>query len=98
MSGSPAEASGGRDFLTYTLFGHIMCIDERENAMIRTNIVLDDVLVAKCQRSTGIKTRRALINHALEELLRHDRQKKVLELKGTVRWEGDLAAWRKKRG
>jgi len=66
--------------------------------MSRTNIVLDDALVAKCQQSTGIKTRRALIHHALEELLRRKRQKKVLELKGTVQWEGDLAAWRKKRG
>lgn len=66
--------------------------------MSRTNIVLDDKLVADCQRATGIKTRRALVHHALEELLRHDQQKKVLELKGAVRWEGDLAAWRKKRG
>ena len=65
--------------------------------MSRTNIVLDDKLVADCQRATGIKTRRALVNHALEELLRHKRQKKVLELKGAIRWEGDLAAWRKKR-
>ena len=66
--------------------------------MSRTNVVLDDDLVAKCQQSTGIKTRRTLINHALEELLRHERQKKVLQLKGTVQWEGDLAAWRKTRG
>jgi len=65
--------------------------------MGRTNIVLDDTLVADCQRATGIKTRRALIHHALAELLRHERQKKVLELKGKIRWEGDLAAWRKKR-
>lgn len=66
--------------------------------MSRTNIVLDDALVTKCRQSTGIKTRRKLIDHALQELLRHERQKKVLELKGTVRWEGDLAAWRKQRG
>jgi Arc/MetJ family transcription regulator len=66
--------------------------------MSRTNVVLDDKLVAKCQRATGIKTCRAVIHHALEELLRQDRQKKVLELKGAIRWEGDLAAWRKKRG
>ena len=66
--------------------------------MSRTNVVLDEKLVAKCQRATGIKTRRALIHHALQELLRHQDQKKVLELKGTVHWEGDLAAWRKKRG
>jgi Arc/MetJ family transcription regulator len=65
--------------------------------MSRTNVVLDDKLIAHCQRATGIKTRRALIHHALQELLRHKRQKKVLQLKGTVRWEGDLAAWRRKR-
>ena len=66
--------------------------------MSRTNIVLDDKLVADCQRATGIKTRRALVHHALEELLRNKRQRKVLELKGAIHWEGDLTAWRKKRG
>lgn len=65
--------------------------------MGRTNIVLDDALVADCQRATGIKTRRVLIHHALHELLRHECQKKVLELKGKVQWEGDLSAWRKRR-
>ena len=64
----------------------------------RTNVVLDDTLVADCEKVTGLKTRRALIDHALQELLRHERQKKVLELKGTVRWEGNLATWRKRRG
>jgi Arc/MetJ family transcription regulator len=66
--------------------------------MSRTNVVLDDALVAGCQKATGLKTRRAIIDHALRELLRHKRQKKVIELKGTVRWEGNLAKWRKRRG
>lgn len=66
--------------------------------MGRTNVVLDDELVEKCRKATGIETRRALIDHALRELLRRERQKKVLELKGAVRWEGDLSAWRKARG
>ncbi|MBI3015701.1 MAG: type II toxin-antitoxin system VapB family antitoxin [Candidatus Tectomicrobia bacterium] len=65
--------------------------------MRRTNVVLDDDLVAKCQKETGIRTLRTLIDHALHELLRHKRQKKVLELKGAVRWEGDLEEWRKGR-
>jgi Arc/MetJ family transcription regulator len=62
--------------------------------MGRTNVVLDDKLMAKCQRATGIKTKRALIQHALEELLRRKDQKRLLELKGKVHWEGDLDAWR----
>jgi Arc/MetJ family transcription regulator len=66
-------------------------------AMGRTNVVLDNDLVEKCQKETGIPTVRALIDHALHELLRHKRQKKVLELKGTVHWEGDLDKWRERR-
>jgi Arc/MetJ family transcription regulator len=62
--------------------------------MGRTNVVLDDEIVGKCQRATGIKTRRALIDHALRELLRRERQKRILGLKGKVRWDGDLALWR----
>ena len=65
--------------------------------MGRTNVVLDDDLVAKCQKETGIRTVRGLLDHALHELLRHKRQKKVLELKGAVRWEGDLESWRRGR-
>jgi Arc/MetJ family transcription regulator len=62
--------------------------------MGRTNVVLDDELIERCRDATGIRTVRALIDHALRELLRHRRQKKVLELKGAIRWEGDLDRWR----
>jgi Arc/MetJ family transcription regulator len=65
--------------------------------MGRTNVVLDDDLVNKCRKETGISTIRALIDHALRELLRHRRQRKILELKGKVRWDGNLEDWRKGR-
>ena len=65
--------------------------------MGRTNVVLDDELVEKCQKVTGIATRRALIDFALREVLRHGRQRRLLELKGTVEWDGDLSTWRKQR-
>lgn len=65
--------------------------------MIRTNVVLDEKLVAKCQKVTGIKTRRALIDYALRELIRLEDQKGVRELRGKVKWEGDLAEWRRGR-
>ena len=64
---------------------------------VRTSVVLDDQLLARCQKETGIRTTRALIEHALHELLRHRRKKKVLELKGAVSWEGDLDGWRRGR-
>jgi len=65
--------------------------------MKRTNVVLDDKLMDDCLKATGIKTRRALIEHALRELLRHESQSKILELKGKVHWEGDLNEWRQGR-
>jgi Arc/MetJ family transcription regulator len=71
--------------------------EEERLSMARTNVVLDDKLVAQCQAVTGIPTRRALIDHALQELLRHERQKTVLELKGRIGWHGNLSAWRKGR-
>jgi Arc/MetJ family transcription regulator len=72
-----------------------MCI--RRMIMARTNVVLDEDLISKCLKITGIKTRRALIDHALRELLRHKRQKRILELKGKIDWEGDLESWRSAR-
>ena len=63
----------------------------------RTNVVLDDELVEECEKLTGIKTRRALIDYALHELLRHRRQRRLLELKGSIKWEGDLDTWRESR-
>ena len=65
--------------------------------MKRTNVLLDDKIVEHCLKATGIKTRRALIDHALRELLRHESQTKIVELKGKVHWEGDLNELRQGR-
>ncbi len=59
--------------------------------------MLDDKLVEECQKLTGIETRRALIDYALHEVRRRGRQRRLLELKGSVKWEGDLTAWREAR-
>jgi len=65
--------------------------------MKRTNVVLDDSLVEDCIKATGIKTQKALIDHALRELLRHENQIKILELKGNINWNGNLDDWRQSR-
>ena len=64
---------------------------------MRTNIVLDDEVVEEALTITGIKTRRALVDYALREVLRHEAQTKLLSLKGKVRWKGHLTAMRKGR-
>ncbi len=65
--------------------------------MKRTNIVLDETLVNECIKVTGIKTQRALIDYALHELLRHEKQSKLLQLKGKIHWDGDLKKSRESR-
>ncbi len=61
---------------------------------IRTNIVLDKQLLDEALQSTGIKTRRELLDYALRELVRHKQQRRLLDLKGKIQWEGDLDAMR----
>lgn len=65
--------------------------------MKRTQVMLDETLIQDCIRATGIKTQRALIDHALRELLRREKQIEVLQLKGRVDWQGDLNEWRQGR-
>lgn len=65
--------------------------------MIRTNIMLDENLVNSALKITKIKTRRALIDFALRELLRHEKQNKLLKLHGAIHWDGDLATSREGR-
>jgi Arc/MetJ family transcription regulator len=68
------------------------------NDDVRTNIVLDRKLVEAGLKATGLSTRRELVDFALRELLRHSQQRRLLELKGQVAWEGDLYAMRRGRG
>ncbi len=65
--------------------------------MKRTNIVLDEELVGKGMRLTGITTQKSLIDHALRELVRRKEQRKILRLKGKIHWVGDLDEMRANR-
>jgi Arc/MetJ family transcription regulator len=68
-----------------------------KNKMKRTNVVLDEKIVAQAKKATGIKITRQLVDHALRELVRRRRQKEILRLRGSVQWEGDLTSWRRGR-
>jgi Arc/MetJ family transcription regulator len=65
--------------------------------MKRTNIVMDETLVRQGLKVTGMKTRRALVHHALQELVRREKQMGLLALEGKIKWTGDLAAMRRTR-
>lgn len=55
-------------------------------ALMRTNIVLDDDLVAQAIELTGIKTKKALVNEALRVLIDVRRRRNLLELEGKIRF------------
>jgi Arc/MetJ family transcription regulator len=64
---------------------------------MRTNIDLDDELVKRGLKVSGLRTKKELVNMALREFLRRKDQKKILELRGKIRWRGDLDAMRRNR-
>lgn len=66
--------------------------------MKRTNIELDEKLIEKGKKATGIKTSKALIDFALRELIRKQNQRKILDFKGKIKWVGDLDRSRAMRG
>ncbi len=66
--------------------------------MARTNIELDDKLVEKAMRLTGATTKREVVDIALQRLVEKGTLYRSLRrLKGELRWEGDVAAWRSSR-
>lgn len=65
--------------------------------MLRTNIELDEKLVKEAMKLTRKKTKKELVNHALQELVSKMKRKKILELESKVEWTGNLASTRKSR-
>ena len=63
---------------------------------MRTNIEIDNRLIADAMKLYGIKTKREAVEKALELLVRLKKQSKIRELRGKVRWEGDLKKMRGK--
>ena len=54
---------------------------------MRTNIVLDDKLVAEAMRLTGSKTMRQAVDLALRELVDERKRKDLRELRGKIRFQ-----------
>jgi Arc/MetJ family transcription regulator len=64
---------------------------------MRTNIDLDETLVTRGLQLSGLRTKKDLVNMALREFIRKNDQKKILELRGKIQWQGDLDLMRQSR-
>jgi Arc/MetJ family transcription regulator len=64
---------------------------------MRTNIVLDENLIERAQKLTGIKTKREVVQEALRTLILLREQAEVRNLRGKLKWEGNLDEMRQSR-
>ena len=61
---------------------------------MRTNIVIDDELMADTLKVTGLKTKREAVELGLRTLLQLRRQGEIRDYRGKLAWQGDLEAMR----
>lgn len=64
---------------------------------MRTNIVIDDELMARAMRVSGTRTKRETVELGLQMLIRLKQQERLRGLRGKLHWEGDLDQLRRDR-
>lgn len=61
---------------------------------MRTNIVIDDELMKRVLKITGLRTKREAVEMGLKVLLKLQKQEGIRAFRGRLNWEGDLDAMR----
>ena len=57
---------------------------------MRTNIIIDDELMAEAMKATGLPTKKAVVEAGLQLLIQVRAQAGVRRLRGKVAWSGNL--------
>jgi Arc/MetJ family transcription regulator len=55
---------------------------------------IQDDLLKKLQKATGITKTAEIVNYALKRLLEQKEMERILELRGKVKWDGNIEAMR----
>jgi len=63
----------------------------------KTNLLLDEELVETAKELTGTRFTKDVVDLALRRLVRNLRRRRILQLAGKAKWEGDLSAMRRGR-
>lgn len=61
---------------------------------MRTNIVIDDRVMADALKLTGLTTKREAVELGLKTLLRLKQQETIKNFKGKLKWSADLEEMR----
>ena len=75
-----------------------MCIFIRNythrRKVMRTNIVIDDNLMAEAIELSQLKTKKAVVETGLRLLIQIKKQERIKILRGKLKWDGDLEKMR----
>ncbi|NWG54073.1 MAG: type II toxin-antitoxin system VapB family antitoxin [Hydrogenophilaceae bacterium] len=61
----------------------------------RTNIEIDDQLLADAMAASGLATKRATVEEALRRMVAAQRRREAIASTAGIGWEGDLDAMRR---
>ncbi|MFM8605813.1 MAG: type II toxin-antitoxin system VapB family antitoxin [Cyanobium sp.] len=61
---------------------------------MRTNIVIDDVLMQQAMRASGARSKREAVELGLRTLVRLQQQAEIGSFRGRLHWDGDLESQR----
>jgi Arc/MetJ family transcription regulator len=62
---------------------------------MRTNVVIDDELMAAALKASGLKTKRQAIEEGLRLLVKTRKQARIRRLRGKLDWQGSLDEMRR---
>jgi Arc/MetJ family transcription regulator len=63
---------------------------------MRTNIEIDDNLMADALKATGLNTKKEAVELGLKALIKLNKQASIRALRGKLKWEGNLEEMRAK--
>ncbi len=64
---------------------------------MRTNIEIDDDLMADALKATGLNTKKEAVELGLKVLIKLNKQASIRALRGKLKWEGNLEEMRTKK-
>ena len=62
---------------------------------LRTNIEIDDKLLADAMKASGARTKREAVELGLAALVKLKQQERIRGFRGKLRWRGDLEQMRR---
>ncbi|WP_231561459.1 type II toxin-antitoxin system VapB family antitoxin [Nitrosococcus oceani] len=84
---SPAAVCCG--FIFVSLY-NVYLLNNYTHFPVRTNIVIDDKLMAEALKATGLRTKKEAVEEGLKLLVKRNKQQAIRKLRGKLHWEGDL--------